>query len=209
LSHTKIKFTYECFSSRNREASRADLKLAYYLTRRQFGKVLTPVKVHSARLPPAFGLFYSDKKLTLSPEFVLLIREQVARINVCLFCMDVARSFTIKASMNQARFDALKQYRTSNLFSEAERAALDYVTELTREEKGQPGYLCPHGPPFLRTGDLRDRLARGHRTCLQHDKHRPEHPFGHALRHEPEEVGTRDPIKLRESVLPPREGVLR
>src|SRR5262249_8631377 len=60
------------------------MKLAYYFTRRQFGKVLTPLKVHSARLPPAFGLFYSkigklDNKLTLPPETVLLIREQVAR----------------------------------------------------------------------------------------------------------------------------------
>ena len=60
------------------------MKLAYYFTRRQFGKVLTPLKVHSARLPPAFGLFYAkigklDKKLTLPPETVLLIREQVAR----------------------------------------------------------------------------------------------------------------------------------
>ncbi len=34
------------------------MKLAYFFTRRQFGKVLTPVKVHSARLPAAFGLFY-------------------------------------------------------------------------------------------------------------------------------------------------------
>ena len=96
------------------------LKLAYYFTRRQFGKVLTPLKVHSARLPPAFGLFYTkigklDKKLTLPAETVLLIREQVARINVCSFCMDIARSFTIKASMNEAKFDALEEYRTSDL----------------------------------------------------------------------------------------------
>jgi hypothetical protein len=35
------------------------MKLAYYFTRRQFGKVLTPLKVHSARLPTSFGLFYS------------------------------------------------------------------------------------------------------------------------------------------------------
>jgi hypothetical protein len=61
--------------------------------------------MHSARLPPAFGLFYSkisklDQKLTLSPEMVLLIRHQVARINICLFCIDIARSFTIKVSMN-------------------------------------------------------------------------------------------------------------
>ena len=76
--------------------------------------MLTPLKVHSARLPSAFGLFYAkigklDKKLTLPPEMVLLIREQVARLNVCLFCMDIGRAFTIKASMNQAKFDALER----------------------------------------------------------------------------------------------------
>lgn len=119
------------------------LKLAYYFTRRQFGKVLTPLKVHSARLPAAFGLFYTkvgrlDKKLTLPEELILLIREQVARLNICLFCMDIGRSFSIKASMNQAKFDALGQYRTSALFTEAERAALDYATELTKEKKVSP-----------------------------------------------------------------------
>lgn len=119
------------------------MKLAYYFTRKQFGKVLTPVKVHSARLPATFGMFYAkigklDKKLTLKPEMVMLIREQVARINVCLFCIDIGRAFTIKASMNQAKFDALEHYQTSPLFSEAERAALDYVTELTRDKKADP-----------------------------------------------------------------------
>ena len=119
------------------------MKLAYYFTRRQFGKVLTPLKVHSARLPSAFGLFYAkigklDKKLTLPPETVLLIREQVARINVCRFCMDIGRSFAIKASINEAKFDALDQYSTSSLFTDAERAALDYVTQLTKNKKVHP-----------------------------------------------------------------------
>jgi alkylhydroperoxidase family enzyme len=119
------------------------MKLAYYFTRRRFGKVLTPLKVHSARLPLGFGMFYGkisnlDKKLLLPPETTLLIREQVARINVCLFCIDIGRSFTIKASMNQAKFDGLEQYRTSSLFTDAERAALDYVTELTKDKKINP-----------------------------------------------------------------------
>ena len=119
------------------------MKLVYYFTRRQFGKVLSPLKVFSARLPLAFGMFYGkigslDKKLRLSREIIMLIREQVARINVCLFCIDIGRSFTIKASMNQAKFDALEQYATSPLFSAAERAALDYVTELTRDKKVNP-----------------------------------------------------------------------
>jgi len=119
------------------------MKLAYYFTRRQFGKVLTPLKVHSARLPAAFGLFYAkvgklDKQLTLSAEMIMLVREQVARINVCLFCIDIGRAFTIQASMNQAKFDALDQFNSNPLFSEAERAALAYVTELTKEKKVIP-----------------------------------------------------------------------
>jgi alkylhydroperoxidase family enzyme len=120
------------------------MKLAYYFTRRQFGKVLTPLKVFAARMPLAFGTFYGkiaklDKKLKLSPETALLIREQVARLNVCLFCMDIARAFIVKSSMNEAKFDALEEYRTSPLFSEAERAALDYVTDLTKNKKVDPG----------------------------------------------------------------------
>jgi alkylhydroperoxidase family enzyme len=119
------------------------MRLAYFFTRRQFGKVLTPLKVHSARLPVAFGFFYGkigrlDKKLLLPRETVFLIREQVARTNVCLFCMDIGRSFAIKASMNEAKFDALDEYRTSPLFTDAERAALDYVTELTKDKKVNP-----------------------------------------------------------------------
>jgi alkylhydroperoxidase family enzyme len=119
------------------------MKLAYYFTRRQFGKVLTPLKVHSARLPPAFGLFYAkvsklDEKLELPQELALLIREQVARINVCLFCIDIGRSNTIKKSMNEAKFDAQDHYGASPLFSDAERAALDYVTELTKDKKVDP-----------------------------------------------------------------------
>jgi alkylhydroperoxidase family enzyme len=62
----------------------------------------------------------------------------VARMNVCLFCIDIGRAFTIKSSMNQAKFDALEDYRTSSLFTEPERAALDYVTELTRVKKVGP-----------------------------------------------------------------------
>ena len=119
------------------------MKVAYWFTRRQFGKVLTPVKVHSARLPPAFGLFYSkiaklDERLLLPQEMVLLIREQVARINVCLFCIDIGRWASIKKSMNEAKLDALEHYRTSPLFTDAERAALDYATELTKDKKVNP-----------------------------------------------------------------------
>ncbi len=119
------------------------MKLVYSMTRRQYGKVLTPLKVFAARMPLAFGQFYGkisalDKKLLLPPETAMLIREQVARTNVCLFCIDIGRYFTIKASMNQAKFEAIGEYRTSSLFTDAERAALDFVTELTRSKSVDP-----------------------------------------------------------------------
>jgi AhpD family alkylhydroperoxidase len=119
------------------------MKLIYAMTRREFGKVMTPLKVFVARMPLAFGLFYAkisklDKKLQLPPETVMLIRELVAHINVCEFCIDIGRAFAIKARMNEAKFDALDEYRTSPLFTDAERAALDYVTELTRDKQVNP-----------------------------------------------------------------------
>ena len=119
------------------------LKLVYLVTRRQFGMVATPVKVLSSRMPAAFLLFFGkvsrlDKKLALPQRTAMVIREQVASINTCLFCMDAARWFAVLASPeNEARFDALGEYATSPLFSEGERAALDYVSELTREHEVQ------------------------------------------------------------------------
>ena len=119
------------------------MKQAYRMTQKRFGKVLTPLKVVYARLPAAFAIFTSkiaelDRKLALPAETALLVREQVARINVCEFCIDIGRSLAIRASMDQKKFDAIGEYQTSPLFSEAERAALDYVAELTRTKQIRP-----------------------------------------------------------------------
>jgi len=118
-------------------------KIVYSLSKKQFGKVPTPVKVVYARMPASFGMFVGkisklDKQLTLPAETQFLIREQVAHINVCEFCMDIGRYFVVKSRMNEPKFDALPDYRTSPLFNEAERATLDYVTELTRDKSVRP-----------------------------------------------------------------------
>jgi len=167
------------------------MKIVYAMTRRQFGKVLTPLKVFAARMPLAFGVFYGrisklDKKLTLPEETAMLVREQVARINVCLFCIDIGRSFTIKAKMNQAKFDALEEYKTSPLFTDAERCAGLRDGTDTRQA-GAAGDLWAHGRVLFRKGDLRDCLAGGERTFLQHHQYWIEHSFGYAVRHREEE----------------------
>ncbi len=119
------------------------MKMVYFFSRRKFGEKFTPIKVFAARLPPGFGQLYGkiyslDKKLTLPQEMAVMIRQKVAQINVCAYCIDATRWYVIKESMNEAKFNELEDYKMSPLFSEAERAALDYVTELTEEKKVSP-----------------------------------------------------------------------
>jgi len=80
-------------------------------------------------MPSAFGTFYGklpklDKRLKLASSTAVIMREQVATINTCLFCMDAARYFAMKESVgNLARFEALAHYRTSPLIQELVLAA--------------------------------------------------------------------------------------
>src|SRR5688572_26612391 len=115
-------------------------KLIYFYSKMKFGKVMTPVKVVAARVPFGFTAFSGkisqlDQKLALPAEAVMLVRQKVAEINVCLFCIDIGRSKTIAASMNQAKFDTLADYQTSSVFSEKEKVLLDFVTRLARDRK--------------------------------------------------------------------------
>lgn len=117
------------------------LKLVYFVARRQFGKVATPLAVFSARMPVGFLSFYGkvsrlDKKLQLPARTAVLLRERVASTNMCRFCMDATRWYAMKQSPDDLpRLDALEDHRTSPLFTEAERAALDYATELTTDKE--------------------------------------------------------------------------
>lgn len=113
------------------------VKMGYWYTRRQFGKVPGPLSVFCARMPSAFTRFYSkvgmlDKKLELPSHTASLIRQRVASTNRCEFCMDGNKYAAIKkAPGDLAKFDALDDYHASPLFTDRERAALDYATELT------------------------------------------------------------------------------
>lgn len=120
------------------------VRAAYVYMGRQFGKVFTSIKVFNARMPTGFLFFYGkvsrlDKKLVLPQRTAVAIRDLVASINGCSFCMDAARYYALRQSPSDAaRLDELAEYRTSNLFDAAERAAFDYATELTRDRRVDP-----------------------------------------------------------------------
>lgn len=128
-------------------------RILYRVMHRMFGVVPTGTRVFTARMPTAFTTFLGktyrlDKKLVLAPETVFVVRQQVSRINMCTACMDIGRYFGLKESSDTlTRLDALGDYRTSPLFSESERAALDYVSELTADKSVSPetfAHLAAH-----------------------------------------------------------------
>jgi len=116
------------------------LRLAYWMTRRQFGKVMTPMKVVIARMPGSERLAweivkFEMKGIRLEPELHYMIGTLASRINGCAFCADLGRAMAIRDRMRMEKFDALLDYRTSPLFSARERAALAYAEEATRHKR--------------------------------------------------------------------------
>ena len=119
-------------------------KVTYGIMRRMFGLVPTGTQVFTARMPTAFMTYYAkayrlDKKLQVSTETAYIVRHQVASINMCTACMDIGRYFGLKKSPETlSRLDAVADYETSALFSDADRAALDYARELTTDQAVAP-----------------------------------------------------------------------
>lgn len=120
------------------------MRAIYFFSRRHVGKVITPLTVLPPRLPLAFGSFIGkvsklDRKLVLPTRTQELVRARVASLNGCAFCWDAARWFALQHSEEDgARLDALADYKTSPLFTDAERAALDYATEITADHEVDP-----------------------------------------------------------------------
>jgi alkylhydroperoxidase family enzyme len=116
------------------------MRIAYWMTRRQFGKVMSPMKVLYPRVPEMMKLSYEivkfeTKGIRLEPSLHYLLAMLTSQINGCGFCMDLARAMAIRDQIGMEKFNALSEYKTSPLFSSRERAALAYVEECTRHKR--------------------------------------------------------------------------
>jgi alkylhydroperoxidase family enzyme len=116
------------------------MKLAYVYSKKQFGKVLTPLKLAWSRMPLAFSFWNAkihklEKLLKLDPQLVLMLRIKVAQLNTCTFCMDIGKAMAVKSFGNSRKFYELEHFEGSSLYTEAEKAALRFATELTVHHK--------------------------------------------------------------------------
>lgn len=114
-------------------------RMAYWWSRKEFGKVMTPIRVVCARMPgsmKALGgmLKFNGKGIRLDEELQLLIGNLASQVNGCASCIDLARMAAVRSHRDLAKVDAVIDYRTNAKFSERERAALAYVEEATRNK---------------------------------------------------------------------------
>lgn len=116
------------------------MRFAFWGTRRQFGKVMTPMKVLYPRVPEMLRLSYEIQKfetkgIRLDHGLHYLVVALTSKINGCDFCMDLARSMILREQLDTEKLDSLTDYRTHPKFTERERAALSYVEEATRSKR--------------------------------------------------------------------------
>ena len=115
------------------------MRMTYWGTRKQLGKVMTPIKVVCTRMPgslQALGgmLKFSSKRIQLDQELQVLIGNLASQINGCTSCIDMARALAVREHKDLAKVDAVLDYRTDRRFTARERAALAYAEEATRNK---------------------------------------------------------------------------
>ncbi|MGE3319503.1 MAG: carboxymuconolactone decarboxylase family protein [Candidatus Berkiella sp.] len=127
-------------------------KIAWYLKpffwnqKRKYGQILEPALVW-ARIPKLFITVASlygvidRRKSPLSPELRSLITVRVSQINWCRFCVDINSATLIRRSGSQEKCQELESWHHSDLFSELEKAALNYAEKITYSDQ-QPDDEC-------------------------------------------------------------------
>jgi alkylhydroperoxidase family enzyme len=109
------------------------LSIAY---RRALGKTITPVKVINNRVPRMWNVSWALLNLdlrgfTLPHELLYLVHTCISTLNGCAFCKDIVLAGAVRQRIGLEKFRAIGDWRTSELFSARERAALAYAEEAT------------------------------------------------------------------------------
>ncbi len=116
-------------------------RVAYWMGRRQLGAVPSVFKVFYSRAPRLGMLGYrivrTLESLSLEPELRHLVMLQTSMQNGCGFCADLHKAQLVREKIGLVKFRALADFRTSEAFSDRERAALAYAEEVTRERNAR------------------------------------------------------------------------
>ncbi len=109
-------------------------KMAYWMSRRKFGKVLMPLKVVYARNMGLMWVSFQiektmERRLNLDATLTTLIKVHLSMLNNCAFCKDIALAQAVQKRLGKEKFRDLEHYRSSAAFTGREKAALAFVEE--------------------------------------------------------------------------------
>jgi AhpD family alkylhydroperoxidase len=112
------------------------VKLAYRMTRRQFGRMMDPVAVyaHAPGLLIGYGMFEqaTAKQGRVEERLKVLAECKAAAVVNCEFCVDITSHIAREAGVTDEQLLALPRYRESDLFDARERLVLDYASAISR-----------------------------------------------------------------------------
>lgn len=116
------------------------MKFAYWWSKREFGKVIMPMKIIYARKPKLMWIankIYQtqEKDFSLDESLQLLIQTQVSMLNGCAFCNDILLAQAVRKKLGAEKFFALGGDIETKSFSEKERAVIRFVDEYARNRK--------------------------------------------------------------------------
>lgn len=117
------------------------LRPLFWLQRRRWGQILAPALAwaRSPRHYLALLAFYSAierRGSPLQPALRSLLQVRVSQLTHCAFCMDLNAALAAQRAGSMEKALAVAQWRESPLFSEREKAALEYAEAMTA---GAPG----------------------------------------------------------------------
>lgn len=118
------------------------VKLAFWWSRREFGKVIMPMKVIYARKPKLMLLAnkiyqFQEKNVSLEPSLRILIQTQVSRLNGCSFCNDISLAQAVQKKLGAEKFFALGDDAETKekALTEKEQAVVAFVNEYAKNRK--------------------------------------------------------------------------
>lgn len=112
------------------------LRPFFWNQRRKYGQVLKPALLWG-RVPPVFlcvACLYgalTRRNSPLTPLLRSLVTVRVSQINWCRFCIDLNSMALFRLSGSMEKVGQLAYWRTGSVFSDQERAALDYAEAMT------------------------------------------------------------------------------
>ena len=129
------------------------LRLFFRRQARKYGRTLSPSWLWG-RFPGHFGglLFllwrFQRRSFPVDAALRSLVSARVAQLNGCMFCVDLNAYNLLQAEGSTAKAEEVERWRDSSLYSDRERAALEYAEAMTDTNRrvlpAQIDALRPH-----------------------------------------------------------------